>query len=190
VTLRLSDFFIPLRMGFPQEFYDPAGQLITSIQFLDFSSAAEPSRFTLRQTDPRGEWNCDWLLRVEADGDITEYGDLYPKGSGILDRADFWRPYAQVYFRQGYELRWSPSGRGQAKPDFTRSSLSKWGNGTYICQVGKIADEYIELYNEQSFGKRTDRLLMHLVRGVGPTRLTYYDAVGNSEAISVKGDFP
>jgi hypothetical protein len=185
MTFRVSDYFLPsiVELRKVRKLYLAGDVLEMGLEYLN---GARPDEYILRQTNPDGSWNSDWLLRVEADGSLTEYGDLYPKGSSVLGWADFWRPNKQVFFRPGYEIRWQESGRGQIKVDYLTSSLSKWGSsGSYVCQLGRYTEQSADLYMEQRFG-RTERAVYHLRKGFGIYAISYYLDNGDNNTISIK----
>jgi hypothetical protein len=186
MTFRVCDYFLPddAELRKVRLLYLPGGMLEMGLEYFR-GEASQPNLYTLRQTNPDGTWNSDWLLRVEADGSVTEYGDLYPKKSGVSDYADFWRSHRQVFFRSGFEIKWQETGRGQIKPNYRLSSPSKWGSGTYVSQLGKYTEQSADLYMEQHFGK-IERAVYHLRKGFGIYSVSYYAENGDSNTISIK----
>src|SRR6478672_4396712 len=151
MTIRIADYFLG-PPGSVQMFKDSEGKPIFSFQTIPDGMG----KWKLRQHSPAGAWQCDWLLRVEPDGSLTEYGDDYPDG--------------KLRFVKGHEISWAMKDSGTLWPNLLTSSFSQYGSwGTFLVMSMLQADGNLNIYMEQKF-QRTERSTYVCQQGKGITK--------------------
>jgi hypothetical protein len=162
----------------PRAFYDEAGNPV-----IRFELQPSGSLLRLRQTDGYGAWQCDWMLRIEPDGSLTEVGDEYP----VTSRLDmFSGKISRLYFMPGHEIRWADSDNGTLWPNPAKTSPSKLGSfGTFLVKSMLVGDDRCDIYTEQRF-KVQERAVYHCRRGHGIYAVDYIEPNGDSVTITEK----
>jgi hypothetical protein len=175
-SYRVADYFLA-PIAEPRTYYDAQGVPIFRLTFFnprDWIIRQEKPDLSLVLPNPNQyvlTWESDWLLRIEPDGSLTEYGDIDENGTLI--------------YVKGHEIKWSDS-NGTIWPNLFKSNPKQWGSwGTYLCKPMLMDDDHLDIYMEQKF-RNTERAVYHCQKGVGITAITYYLFNGDSATISWK----